>query len=86
MSNRPVSLTLRHQRKPLSGSKILILGLAYKKNVDDIRESPSIVLIEMLKSHGANVDYNDPYVAQTHEQREHNLKMRSKRLSPAMLR
>lgn len=76
---------LNDRRKPLSGSKILILGLAYKKDIDDIRESPSIVLIEMLKSHGAKVDYNDPYVPRTHEQREHNLRMRSKRLSPAML-
>jgi len=77
---------LNEHRKPLWGSKILILGLAYKKNVDDIRESPSIVLIEMLKDRGAKVDYNDPHVARTHKQREHDLKMRSKPLSESMIR
>ena len=77
---------LNEHRKPLWGSKILILGLAYKKNVDDIRESPSIVLIEMLRDRGAKVDYNDPHVARTHKQREHDLKMRSKPLSESMIR
>jgi len=76
---------LNERRKPLWGSKILILGLAYKKNVDDIRESPSIVLIEMLRDRGAKVDYNDPHVARTHKQREHDLKMRSKPLSESMI-
>ena len=77
---------LNEHRKPLWGSKILVLGLAYKKNVDDIRESPSIVLIEMLRDRGAKVDYNDPHVARTHKQREHDLKMRSKPLSESMIR
>jgi UDP-N-acetyl-D-glucosamine dehydrogenase len=77
---------LNEHRKPLRGSKILILGLAYKKDVDDLRESPSIILIEMLRSHGAKVDYNDPYIPKTHQQREHDLRMRSKPLSPAMLK
>jgi len=76
---------LNQRGKSLKGSKILILGLAYKKDVDDVRESPSIELIELLRDKGAKVDYNDPYIRQTHKQREHNLRMRSKSLSVKML-
>ena len=77
---------LNEREKSIKGSKILVLGLAYKKNVDDIRESPSIELIEMLKKRGAKVDYNDPFVPKTPRQREHDLNMTSKKLSPAMLK
>ena len=76
---------LNTRKKALNGSRILLLGLAYKKDVDDIRESPSIELIEMLRRKGAKVDYNDPYVPATPKQREHNLRMRSKKLTAAML-
>ena len=76
---------LNREKKALNGSRILVLGLAYKKNVDDIRESPSIELIELLKAQGARVDYNDPHVPVTPKQREHNLRMRSKALSPGMI-
>jgi UDP-N-acetyl-D-glucosamine dehydrogenase len=48
--------------KSVKGSKILILGLAYKANVDDDRESPSYRLMEKLEEMGAKVDYNDPYI------------------------
>ena len=58
--------------KPLRGSKILLLGLAYKPNVDDDRESPSYVLIEKLESKGAIVDYHDPYVPEIGSTREHH--------------
>jgi UDP-N-acetyl-D-glucosamine dehydrogenase len=77
---------LNDQKKSLKGSKILVLGLAYKKDIDDLRESPSIELIELLKEKGANVDYNDPYFPRTHKQRAHDLKMKSKPLSAAMLK
>ncbi len=77
---------LNNRERSIKGSKILVLGLAYKKNVDDIRESPSIELIEMLKKRGAKVDYNDPFVPKTPRQREHHLGMTSKKLSPAMLK
>jgi len=77
---------LNRVRKSLNGSKVLVLGLAYKKDIDDLRESPSIALIELLKERGAKVDYNDPYIPATHKQREHNLGMRSKPLSATMLR
>jgi len=49
--------------KAVKGSSILILGLAYKPNVDDERESPSYFLMEMLKARGAKVAYYDPYVS-----------------------
>lgn len=81
-----VTDALNNTGKPVRGSKVLVLGLAYKKDVDDIRESPSIELIEMLRDLGARVDYNDPHVKQTHRQREHDLKMKSKPLSASMLR
>ncbi|MDD5134767.1 MAG: nucleotide sugar dehydrogenase [Phycisphaerae bacterium] len=77
---------LNEKKKSLKGAKVLVLGLAYKKDIDDVRESPSIELIELLKEKGAKVDYNDPYISQTHKMREHNLKMRSKPLSAAMLK
>ncbi len=78
---RRVGEALNTAKKPLNGSKILVLGLAYKKDVDDIRESPSIELIEKLKAAGAKVDYNDPYVKRTPKQREHDLRMQSKPLT-----
>src|SRR5688572_1618399 len=53
---------LNERRKPINGSRVLILGLAYKPHVDDERESPSYVLMEMLKHRGAVVSYHDPYV------------------------
>jgi len=68
---------LNRAKKPLNGSRILVLGLAYKKNVDDCRESPSVELIEKLAARGAHVDYNDPYVPRPPRMREHDLKMRS---------
>jgi UDP-N-acetyl-D-glucosamine dehydrogenase len=77
---------LNQHKKSLKGSKVLVLGLAYKKDIDDVRESPSLELIELLRHKGAAVDYNDPYIPQTHKQREHDLQMKSKPLSPAMLK
>lgn len=81
-----VARALNTVAKPIKGSKVLVLGLAYKKDIDDIRESPSIELIEMLQERGAKVDYNDPYVPSTHKQREHDLKMKSVPLTPASLK
>ncbi len=76
---------LNERRKSLKGSKVLVLGLAYKKDIDDLRESPSIELIELLVKKGAKVDYNDPYIPKTHKQRRHDLRMTSKKLSERML-
>jgi UDP-N-acetyl-D-glucosamine dehydrogenase len=55
---------LNEQEKTLKGSKILVLGVAYKKDVGDIRESPALDIISLLKEKGAKVSYNDPYVPQ----------------------
>ena len=77
---------LNDQKKSLRGSKILVLGLAYKPDVDDVRESPSLELIILLREKGAKVDYNDPYIPATHKQRRYDLQMKSKSLSAAMLK
>jgi UDP-N-acetyl-D-glucosamine dehydrogenase len=66
-----VADALNAVRKPLNGSRILILGLAYKPNVDDDRESPSYTLIEKLEAQGAAVDYHDPFVPVIPMTREH---------------
>jgi UDP-N-acetyl-D-glucosamine dehydrogenase len=66
-----VAEALNEQRKAVNGSNILILGLAYKPNVDDERESPSYVLMEKLQARGAKVAYYDPYVPVIRPTREH---------------
>jgi UDP-N-acetyl-D-glucosamine dehydrogenase len=62
---------LNATKKPINGSRVLILGLAYKPNVDDDRESPSYVLLDLLKARGAKVAYHDPYVPVINVTREH---------------
>lgn len=62
---------LNASRKPLNGSKVLVLGLAYKANVDDDRESPSYILLDLLKNRGAEVAYYDPHVPVIRPTREH---------------
>ena len=66
-----VTDALNEQQKALKGSSILVLGLAYKPNVDDERESPSYFLMEMLNARGAKVSYYDPYVPVIRPTREH---------------
>ncbi len=83
--NRTV-LALNDRSKAVKGAKILILGLAYKPDVDDVRESPSFELIEKLEHLGAHVDYHDPHVAKTHKMRHHDLQMESVKLSPEALK
>jgi len=68
--------------KPVHGSKVLVLGLAYKPDVDDTRESPSFEVIELLRERGATVDYSDPHVAKTVPVRKHDLQMHSVELTP----
>jgi UDP-N-acetyl-D-glucosamine dehydrogenase len=60
-----------HARRALKGARILMIGLAYKKNVDDMRESPALTLIGMLEEAGARVDYHDPWVPRVKPSREH---------------
>jgi UDP-N-acetyl-D-glucosamine dehydrogenase len=66
-----VADALNDRRKAVKGSSVLVLGLAYKPNVDDDRESPSYVLMEMLSQRGAKVEYFDPYVPVIRPTREH---------------
>jgi UDP-N-acetyl-D-glucosamine dehydrogenase len=68
-------------KKSLNGSRILILGASYKKDIDDMRESPSLKLIEILREKGAEVDYNDPYVPKLPKTRKYNYDMESVELS-----
>jgi UDP-N-acetyl-D-glucosamine dehydrogenase len=66
-----VADALNEQRKALNGSRVLLLGLAYKPDVDDIRESPTFVLMDLLKVRGAEVAYHDPHVPVIKPTREH---------------
>ncbi len=78
---------LNEHGKSLKGSKVLVLGLAYKPDVDDVRESPSVVLIERLLEHGARVSYHDPHIPHAKEMREHNIThLWSVPLTPARVR
>ena len=77
---------LNHQRKSMKGSKILLLGVAYKKDVDDLRESPSLKIMQLLQQRGAALDYNDPYFPQLHKMRHYNYEnMKSVPLDPQTL-
>jgi UDP-N-acetyl-D-glucosamine dehydrogenase len=69
---RRVAAALNDLQKPVKGSRILIVGLAYKPNVDDERESPSYVLMDLLTAAGAQVEYYDPYVPVIRPTREHS--------------
>jgi UDP-N-acetyl-D-glucosamine dehydrogenase len=55
---------LNRQRKPVNGSRILILGVAYKRDIDDVRESPALAIIEKLKKLGGEISYHDPYISE----------------------
>ena len=66
---------LNERSKALKGSKILVLGLAYKRDIDDLRESPSLTIIELLRNKGASVAYNDPYFPTVGRGRHYDLNM-----------
>jgi len=81
-----VSDALNERQKSLKGSRILLLGVAYKKDVDDLRESPSLKLLELLTARGATLDYNDPYFPALHKMRHYDFShMRSTGLTPQAL-
>jgi UDP-N-acetyl-D-glucosamine dehydrogenase len=67
-----VAEALNIHKKSLNGSRILVLGVAYKKDVDDLRESPTLKIMEILKKRGASFDYNDPYFPQLHKMRHYD--------------
>jgi UDP-N-acetyl-D-glucosamine dehydrogenase len=72
-----IAAGLNNHRKSLKGSKVLVLGLAYKRDVDDLRESPSLTIIELLREQGAIVAYNDPYFPSVGRGRHYDLNMTS---------
>jgi UDP-N-acetyl-D-glucosamine dehydrogenase len=77
---------LNAHEKSVKGSKILVLGVAYKKDVDDLRESPSLKLLELLTARGAKLDYNDPYFPALHKMRHYDFShMKSVELTPQNL-
>jgi UDP-N-acetyl-D-glucosamine dehydrogenase len=80
-----VNEALNTKEKSINGSRILVLGLAYKKNVDDLRESPSMELIDVLMDKGALVEYCDPYFSSIPETRKHQIELNSKALSTKVL-
>lgn len=76
-----VNKALNDNRKPIKGSKILVLGLSYKKNIDDLRESPSLELIRDLLQLGALVEYSDPYHKSIPNTRKYQFNLKSKEIS-----
>ncbi len=72
-----VTSALNKQKKALNGSRVLVLGVAYKKDIDDLRESPSLTIIELLQQEGAEVAYNDPYIPFVGKGRKYDLQMKS---------
>ena len=71
-----VTRALNQQKKALNGSKVLVLGVAYKKDIDDLRESPALTIIELLQGRGAMVSYNDPYFPEVGRGRKYDLQMK----------
>jgi UDP-N-acetyl-D-glucosamine dehydrogenase len=67
-----VAAALNNHKKSLNGARILVLGVAYKKDVDDLRESPTLKIIQLLQQRGAQLDYNDPYFPRLHKMRHYN--------------
>ena len=81
-----VMLSLNDRGKAVKGSRILVLGIAYKKNVDDMRESPSVVIMEKLQKLGARIAYHDPLVPVFPPMRKHRFDLSSIDLTPESLR
>jgi UDP-N-acetyl-D-glucosamine dehydrogenase len=81
-----VAAALNERQKSLKGSRVLLLGVAYKKDVDDLRESPSLKIMQLLLERGARLDYNDPYFARLHKMRHYDYsQMKSVPLTPQVL-
>jgi len=80
-----VGEALNEQARSIKGSRVLILGVAYKKDVDDPRESPAFEVMELLEKRGAHVSYNDPYIPALPPMRHHSLSMESRKLTEEFL-
>jgi UDP-N-acetyl-D-glucosamine dehydrogenase len=78
---------LNDRSKSIRGSKILLLGVAYKKDIDDVRESPALEIMEILQEKGAELSYSDPYIPRLHKMRAYDFsKMSSVPLTEELLR
>lgn len=71
-----VAAALNRKKKPLNGARVLVLGVAYKRDIDDLRESPSLTIIELLQKEGAVVSYHDPYFPVIGKGRKYDLQMK----------
>src|SRR5579884_1377801 len=80
-----VAEALNEDGKPVKGSRVCVLGVAYKKDVDDPRESPAFPILEMLKRRGARVSYNDPHIPSLPRMRHHSIRLDSEALTPEFL-
>lgn len=76
---------LNDRKKALNGAKVLILGIAYKKNVDDMRESPSVEIMELIRAAGGDLAYSDPHVPVFPKMRKHSFDLSSVALTPESL-
>ena len=80
-----IASALNDSYKSINGSRILVLGIAYKKNIDDLRESPSVEVMQRLKSKGAQVDYSDPFFNEFPNLRKYSFNLKSIPLSKESL-
>src|SRR2546428_5935650 len=81
-----IGAALNDHAKSVRGAKILVLGVAYKKDVDDVRESPALEIMELLQHKGANLSYHDPFIPQLHKMRAYDFShMRSVELTAQAL-
>jgi UDP-N-acetyl-D-glucosamine dehydrogenase len=77
---------LNTHHKALNGASVLILGMAYKPDIDDVRESPGLRIIELLRDKGARVSYHDPHIAKLHRMRSYDFDLTSTPLTQDLLR
>lgn len=82
---KKIAVALNERERSVKGSKILVLGISYKKNIDDMRESPSVFLMEKIRGDGAILDYHDPHVPVFPKMREHNFDLKSVSLTAESL-
>ncbi|HHX81795.1 MAG TPA: UDP-N-acetyl-D-glucosamine dehydrogenase, partial [Pseudomonadaceae bacterium] len=80
-----IASALNERQLAIKGSKVLVLGIAYKKNVDDMRESPAVMLMELLRAKGALLCYSDPWVPVFPKMREHYFELASVELTAERL-
>lgn len=80
-----VAAALNERSKAVMGSRVLVLGIAYKKNISDVRESPAAEIIELLQAQGASVVYHDPHVPVFPSMRKYQHELASVELTPTLL-